>query len=243
MMDRRMSLSEIRKAINSNCPDARAVREWLKRNDRFGKGLDNSVLLLTSAIDSSPPLSQWEMASSAARSKHAAAVAKHAKALARLIESEERPYYPPALALFDEDEAAKIAGALSPDLSKWVLTGTRFDPNGPQLFDTSTGLPHYLSAANHLASSVSGQRISELLLSLARWAETEAEESNRNPRAKRPNTGDANRRALAVRLARHFGDFYQRQPNEIIACCVNLIFPDGDPPATEDLVRTWRGVR
>ncbi|MBL8243166.1 MAG: hypothetical protein JNL89_03205 [Rhodanobacteraceae bacterium] len=246
------SSREIERRLLSNDPDAEKIRAWFTKHPlpptRNLTEQELAILLLVSAIDTCRPLSKWEKATARERTAHAAAVARLASALAELIESDCRPFYPPALELFDESQANRIVSEFAPASRDLLRAGTRFDERGPSLFETATGNPVFMSVARHLADAFyrindPPQSVADLLRNLATWSQREAREANEKPRARRPQTGDANRRVLAVHLASHFQRLYRLSPNEVIACCVNLVYPEAYPPATEDEVRTWRGVR
>lgn len=245
------NLRDIEQRLRSRDPDARKVRAWLTKRARpwlarpDRTAADAELFLLVTAIDSAPPLSAWERAGDRARRQHAAAVTRHARALIDLLERDCRPYYPPAIGLFEEDHAHRIASMFTSELRERVIVGTKFDPRGAQLHHTDDGRPEFLSLADCLASLFcwpKSQSLSAMLAKLESIASAAAaEQGARLP--SRPNKGDPDRRALAVHLANHFSGFYGKTPNDVIACCVNLAYPDGDPPATEDLVRGWRGAR
>ena len=242
---------ELERRLRVTGTDADKVRAWLERRARpflareGRSALDGELRMLAQAIVDSFPLSAWEMAGAAKRRKYASQVKKHAKALARLLSSEDAPYCPPALGLFDEASANAICDRFDPELARHVRGGTRFDLGGPSLYWSHDGEPFFIDISNSLSSLFwkNSQGVAGLLDSLVVHIDSEAAETNESYRGKQRQRGDPERRVLALHLARYFRGFFGQLPNEIIACCINIAHPEADPLASEELVRSWRGSR
>jgi hypothetical protein len=210
-------------------------------------------------------LDAWEYASSKKRKADTRKAIKHALELAKLFISSPWLDYPSALALLDEECAHAIIKALPPDLAEKLLRYiTRDPPNYKNerlinltlfcptdvLFGTldisldRCGKPHLpLSAAEVLACYFPKQAMASSLLRWAKRALKEVNAPQRDPRPHTPTPMHANARVFAQQLDRYFKWRYKRTPNEVIAACVALRFPDLYPkPGGED-VRTWRGAR
>jgi hypothetical protein len=190
-------------------------------------------------------LDSWEMASQQVRIEHGLRVAKLARELARELKNPDGPYYPSVLQFFDEDCAVTIIKAMPEDTQVALLSCTRYaaSPDGGAGIDTATNEQLYLSAARALAARVSfpaEQTFSPLLERLADYAQKKIVEPRRDAR---PNTGDANARAFAKSLAEDFKILFGRIPNEVIAACVCLRYPEMESPPNADTIRDWRGAR
>ncbi len=239
-------------------PDAQIIQKQLKAKPRKGLGalLDKNHLdeecnpctdweaelwYLMNQFVRFRPLSEWEKAVKKPRSKHSKRVAKLARKLAKAIEETPAPYYPPVLELFDEDRAADIIRALPS--AEFLLGGTKYDHAPARCFDEK-GTPTYRNASYILAGRFSfpeQQNFPSLLQRLADYTEQKAQETKLD---QRPNTGQPDARAFARQLANdYFKLFFKRTPNEVIAACVRLKFPDIDPPPDESTIREWRGVK
>ncbi|MCC8991285.1 MAG: hypothetical protein LM514_01510 [Streptococcus sp.] len=241
----------------SEKPDAEKIRNWLKKNARKGIGSQSNrnrlneecipctdweadLLQLVNQFTTFESLKAWEKASGQDRFSHSKRVAKLARDLAKAIEEAPSPYYPPVLELFDEDRAANIIRALPS--AELLLGGTRYDRAPPMCF--REGIPDYQNASYRLAGRFSfpePQNLPSLLRNLADYAERKQHEPKRD---QRPNTGQPDARAFARQLTDDYFDlFFKRTPNEVIAACVNLKFPDIDPPPDESTIREWRGAK
>ena len=196
-------------------------------------------------------LSEWETAPAEKREGHSLRVAKLARDLANALEEPIRPYYPPALELFDEERAVDIIRSLPEQTAEVLLNGTGYahDWHPRQGRDTRYQRGEYdrrsysSDAALNLASrfdSPEPQLLSSMLRRLADLAEQKCREPKRDAR---PKTANANARAFARHLAKEFEFKFNRTPNDVIAACVCLRFPDLENPPNEDTIRAWRGAR
>ena len=89
-------------------------------------------------------------------------------------------------------------------------------------------------------STRESQEFPSLLRRLADYAEARIADPKRDHR---PSRSNADARALARDLARYFLSSFHKVPNEIIAACVRLYFPNLDDPPDEGTIREWRGVK
>jgi hypothetical protein len=172
-------------------------------------------------------LSAWEAASAEKRLSHTYKVVKLARELADVMEEEPHPYYPPVLALFDEERSIDIISELPEDTARELLSC----------------IPHYESASVALSNLfISSDEQQELPSILRRQAEIRERAANKKRLDTRPNTGNPDARAFARYLANHFKELYKlkRMPNEVIAACVVLKFPELDSPPSADDIRFWR---
>jgi hypothetical protein len=189
------------------------------------------------------PLSAWEIAPSSDKAAHCLKVAKLARELAEALTETPRPYYPPALQLFDEDQAADIIKSLPEETAKALLACTKYSESGDPACHLADGSPIWSSAAYNLAGRFSFPTHQELAPMLLRLAEKACEYSRETKRDKRPNTGNADARVFARHLAGNFDLLFRRIPNGVIAACVCIMFPEIDPPPNEDTIRSWRDAR
>ena len=245
----------------SDTPDAQIIRKWLKANTREGIGAllnrnslgkdkecfpctdwEADLWYLMNQFVHFRSLGKWERAANSSRSKHSEKVARLARDLAKLLEKIPAPYYPPVLEFFDEDRAADIIRALPSELAELLLSGTRYDHAPPKC--SRNGIPDYQNASYKLAGRFAfpePQNFPSLLKNLADYAEKKQHELKRD---QRPKTGQPDARAFARQLADdYFKLLLNRRPNEVIAACVRLKYPDIDPPPDESTIREWRGVK
>ena len=100
--------------------------------------------------------------------------------------------------------------------------------------------------SRHLRDVVMGmanhedQELHKLLKSIATYADKNAAEQRR---IGRPNTGHPNARAFALHLAENFDETFHCMPNEVIAACVCLKYPQLENPPNADTIRDWRGAK
>lgn len=244
----------------SSSPDAVKVQKWLKKHARKGMGQHMRLLpncedweaelwLLSVKFYDFQPITVWEVASAKERDEHAYRVARLCRELASALEEDIRPYYPPALELFDSERAVDIIRGLQEGTAKALLAGTGYSldsRNGykrgkPAWFEN--GEPGYRDPASNLASRFHYpglQQVSSLLRRLADYAEASPKQRKRD---QRPTVTNRDARAFARELSDHFDLFFKRKPNEVIAACVALKFPELDPPPDEATIRKWRGKK
>ena len=247
----------------SSDPDAQKVRAWLTKHPGPGFGRNTAyayqledwegeLWFLACVFGLSQPVKGWEIASTETRRKHAQRVAKLARALAEALEEEPQPFpnYPSVLAFFDDAPALKIIEFLPIKLAELLLDGTGYSLQGDRYERTSPpthydkGQPQWESPANKLARSLVNhpysQQFPSLLRQLADYAETRIHDQRHDYR---PTVPGVDLRVFARHLALYFSIFSRKIPNEIIAACVRLRFPDFDPPPNEATIRAWRGVK
>lgn len=216
------SQAENLELLLSSNPDAVKVVEWLERNnDKKRNHFLQKIAFLADKLTSYKEIDAWEGAPMKDRISHSRRVTKLARELAAALDEDIRPTYPPALELFDEERAIDIMRALS---SKWYFG-------------------HLSTKAKKLSRrflSPDYQRLQPMLKRLAIFSE---EATKAEQRDKRPSFPNANARAFARQLAGYFKQFYDRTPNEIIAACVCLKFPEIDPVPDESTIRAWRGAK
>jgi hypothetical protein len=136
-------IAQILDLLLSNNPEAEKIRAWLKKNARPGiakelpewlqgfGGLpceDWEVELFSLAMHFKcfHGLSAWETASAEERLSHTYKVAKRARKLAEAMEEQPHPYYPPALALFDEEHSIDTINELPEDTARELLSSTPY---------------------------------------------------------------------------------------------------------------------
>lgn len=246
--------------LRSSSPDAAKVQDWLKKNARKGIGQDMRLLpncedweaelwFLSFRFADFRPMGVWETACGKTRLNHANRVATLCRELADTLDSDIRPYYPPALEFFEPERAVDIIRSLPKSTAEALLSATGFSldlRNGykrgkPEWFEN--GEPGYRDPASILASRYSypeSQKVSSLLRRLADYAEACPKKPKRDQRPSFPNQ-DA--RAFARELSDFFNLFFKKHPNEVIAACVALKFPELDPPPDEAAIRKWRGKK
>lgn len=198
-----------------------------------------NLILLANVFVEFKELTGWETAPAKYRNQHTWRVIKHARELANALEETPRPLYPTAIELFDEEIAAEIIKAMPEEEARYLLGGTRFDPDRLWMINED-GSPHYLSAAKNLASRFPSQELPTMLRRLAAIAEQKAKEPKRDYK---PNQTYPNARTFARHLAEYFEQSYGYPFDHVIAACVYLKYPELDPPPNEDTVRGWRGAR
>ena len=187
-------------------------------------------------------LSEWEVAAGNKRLAHCVKVGKLARELATALEESVRPYYPPALCFFDEDRIVDIIKCLPDDITAGLLSNTKYG-EGTGLIEAETGEKVYLSASSMLLRWMANhedQELHKLLKSIATYADKNAAEQRR---IGRPNTGHPNARAFALHLAENFDETFHCMPNEVIAACVCLKYPQLENPPNADTIRDWRGAK
>ncbi len=244
-------VEELESRLRADGVEPTKVRGWLEVRARpfvaYGglNAADAELRCLAREIQSSFPLSGWEKAGAATRQKYARNVRRHAKALAALLRSADAPYIPDALGFFDESSANEITERMNPDFSFWVRQGTRFDFAGPWLCRSSDCTPYYFSLSEQLGAAFTSnpQKMAPLLDSLTSYVEKKEAEARDSCRANQRKIGDPERRVLARHLANYFARAFNRRAYDIIACCINITYPDADPPATDEMVRSWLDAR
>jgi hypothetical protein len=167
-------------------------------------------------------LQEWEIATSEERKAHLNKVAKLARELAETLTEEPHPSYPPVIEFFDDDCVMDVFNLLPEMHRKYSLRAK--DYRGALTFYFPDG----------------GQKLPSVLLRLAEYADKKLYETKR---IARPNTGHANSRAFALYLAEGINRRFNKIPNEVIAACVCLKYPELENPPNSDTIRDWRGVK
>lgn len=244
----------------SSSPDAAKVQDWLKKHARKGLGKimrsmpdcedwEAELWFLSVGFANFRPMGAWETACAEARLNHANRVATLCRELADTLDSDIRPYYPPALEFFEPERAVDIIRSLPKSTAEALLSGTGFSLDWRDGYERGkpdylrNGLPQYRSPGNKLASRFcypGPQQVSSLLRRLADYAEASPKQRKRD---QRPTVTNRDARAFARELSDHFDLFFKRKPNEVIAACVALKFPELDPPPDEATIRKWRGKK
>ena len=196
--------------------------EWEVRlciiSDMFGRHFD---------------LPAWETMPNKERGNHVKDVVTHAKALAKALEQQGRPEYPPLIELFD----SKLFAGLSHLFDKRY-----FDDEG-NIFTPDKDKVHSAEGCWYIKHVVSdalrGQDFPGILRTLAVIAE---ESLKQEKREKRFNKGNPNARAFAKRLTisfRYYFECTETTPWEVIAKCVSLRYPDCKGLNGQSLLRDW----
>lgn len=236
--------------LTSNRPEAAEISNWLTVRAREEIALDSmtalesELLRLSFFVQHFNELAHWERLSQKQRVLFEKSLSRSVDALIEILQNAARPPIPPALELFSEERAFDIADSMRSGLRESLLLCTEFSTSKQPAFFRASGEPVYLPLAGELSSHFSfpePQTIVDLLRGLQKHVRRAS--VSFVSRSKRPNTGDSNRRLFACELASYFGENFDLHPNGIIAACVNLKYPDESSPASEDMVRTWRGVR
>lgn len=256
---------------------AQKVRQWFRRN-AANRTVDSSFmpseplsvwekevwLLKFLKFDCFQEMGDWEKAPKEGRTDHSWRVAKLARELADALEKPLKPYYPPVLALFDNERAVDLIRSLQQEKAENAIQGTGYllipeDKNDeyertgePFEFIESDYQPQWgevigksirdvlwLSPSATLSNqflSPSAQRFPSLLRRLAAFAEYQ---ENQEKRDKRTATGDPDARVFARELAEYFENIFQKVPYAVVAACVCLKFPRLDPCPDGDVVRKW----
>lgn len=235
----------------SNRREAEAIREWFKRNSRTRRGdyfrrsesnadcedWEAELWFFANRYSDFHPMDKWETAPAKDRKRYAEKVAKLALELADVLEEEVSPYYPPVLEFFDTERAIDIIRAFPEETAQHFLAGYSYDwrtgyARNPREEPRS---PSYNLAGRF--GSPEAQEFPSLLRRLAEYSESQSDKPKRD---KRPDTGDPNARAFARHIARYFALFFRNKPtpNEVIAACVALKYPDMSPPGGRD-IENW----
>jgi len=244
----------------SPSPYAQRVRDWIKKHARKGLGSimrsmsecqdwEAELWFLSRQFLHFQPMGVWEKASAEERIKHSMKVANLARRLAVALNEDIRPYYPPALDLFDPERAVDIIRCLPSEQANSLLSCTGFsidwrdgyERGSPAWYEDNE--PKWESPAHSLSMLFcfpEYQKLSSMLKRLADHTEEQAREPKRD---QRPSVPGADARAFARELANHFQLFFNLTPNEVIAACVAIKFPELDPPPDEATIRRWRGAR
>jgi len=219
------------KDANSELPPDHALGQYLPSDVQPPKKWESDLLTLAGIFEMFHELSPWERTVNEDRFRHSRKVAKAARELAEALEEPANPGYPPVFGLFDEDAAEEIIGLISDKMPPTLIRYTKLDPKEkkplfPLNWNLAIHLPH--------------QKLPALLRRLAEFADEQCKEPRRD---NKPNHGDANARAFGRHLATEFSRLFRCTPNDVIADCVMVRYPDIDPPVTGELVRRWRGAR
>jgi hypothetical protein len=205
-------------------------------------------------------LSSWEAAPSEQRSAKAEKIAKLARELADELEESPRVDFIsemslstvmginpnlssdnlPVLALFDDERAVDIIRSMPEPTAVELLDGTGYSVDRKTGYDPTE---HFTSPAAILAAHFCYPEPQELPSILRRLADYAAKSTDRPRRNHRPNAGNANARVFAKYLATNFRIMFRRKPDDVIAACVALRYPDPDNPPNGDTIRSWRGAR
>ena len=236
---------DLGKLFLSNGVEQKKIIAWCKKNPRedLAEKLNDrhlnpenvapcewweaSLIEVISVYGNTGELSEWRLASTEQRKAHTAKVARLARKLAEALTEQPRPYYPPVLGLFEDKYAQEIVDLL-PDPGHHAYEIYHKSPRRiPQRL-----LSHYYFRET--------QQLPSLLNRLANHAEEQVSFHKPIPR---PNTGHVNSRAFALHMAEEFKRIFKRTPNEIIAACVCLKYPELENPPNSDTIRDWRGVK
>jgi hypothetical protein len=189
--------------------------------------------------------------------------------LATALAEDIHPPYPPVLDCFEEHRAVDMLRRLPEEMAKIYLKGTGYtlreedyeqteppfaeDADGKQYLRPSLQLldafskrlgvadfrrPHLLFPDAFFTRAY--QEFPSLLRRLADYTEARLSDPKPDPR---PTVSGMPLRALARDLAKYFLASFDKTPNEIIAACVRLYFPDFEPSPGEATIREWRGVK
>ena len=132
-------LAETINLFLSDVPDAKLLREWMMKNARKGIGEivrnreqfkveDWEFELWSFALSfvSFRELTGWEVTPEKERKGHIDRVVKLATELAKELERDDLPYYPPILELFSDESALDIIRRLDKDVGKHAISCTGY---------------------------------------------------------------------------------------------------------------------
>ena len=214
------------------------IKAWCKKNPREDlaernnsrltldgvapcEGWEASLIQVIFDYGNTGELSEWSLASAEQRKAHTVKVARLARQLADALTEEPHPYYPPVTRLLEENFVQKIVNLIPEKERKYLAVGDR-------------------SPYTILGLYTERQYLPSVLRKLADHAEKEL---RKGKSIARPNTGHANSRAFALHMASCFNSGWKKTPNEIIAACVCLKYPELENPPNADTIRDWRGVK
>ena len=155
----------------------------------------------------------WEFASSSKRKAHANRITRLANELAAAIEEDIHPPFFPVNHYFDEDH---------PNFRKQQCFS--YEPDNLEI---QTVIYKFSGIYQHRILFTIDKAFPQILRLLARRTQNKLKIPARDTR---PNTGNVDARIFAKYLARQFISTFNRIPNDVIAACVCLKYPDIDPP-------------
>lgn len=190
-----MTRAQILAKLKVRLGQAQKVRDWAERYGKRNSLTPDSVLRVMADVLRDAELTRRDATPTKERQRKAAQIAAMALKLAKAIERSPE-YFPPVLALLDEDAAGEIIQAAK----------------------LPEPMPAYgVTAAGVLADRFPAQEIPAFLRKLAHHAEHIPA-----PRDPRPDTGDATAR-IAVRALRRM---FPRMPTPAIAAAIEAAWPE-----------------
>lgn len=247
-------LATLKLLTDTSNADVLLVQHWLKKHPlRVDWGIDDPEdvdedlvdwpqesweygIISLSACWDSKPLEPWELASARERQQLVMRASRLASELADLLD--DKKFIP----------LGSIHRHIDTDIRECFLRevweDSRTQPPEHQKF-TGT-CDEFVSGwavewRYGFVSHLEKQRWSPLLRSLAKSLTQRAHVRGRDAR---PQTGAPDARVFARHLADEFFQAeFSRTPNEVIAACVRLRFPELDNRPDEATIRSWRGVK
>lgn len=218
----------------SDGPEQDKIKKWCENNphnelaEHYNKKLPDNVSpcvgweasfhWIANAFSTFRDLNAWETATAEHRTTHSKRVAKLARELAKELSVSPSPCYPPVLYLFEDSEMV-LEIIFSTDINLML----KEVPN-----EEST----IIFPAN--------QDFPTLLRRLADFAEGKKYPNRVIPR---PKTGSPSARAFTLDIFKKINEKFNLSPNEVIASCVCLKFPDLEIAPDGETIRRWRGAR
>jgi hypothetical protein len=234
-----------RKIVEGATKEAKKIYLWLQTNDvvtNAAKGKDGGkyclasgdlsiyerlygknnlkVVMLCVSVCGFSPVSTWEKLSNEHRRALVERVSKLFNELADTLDDDTCPFFP---ALLLNCDGETVDGAFTAGLGN----EKKISINLEEVTVVFSGI-----SKNH--------EITSILRRLADYATTTLNEKKRDVR---PSVNAPTPRAMARHLTEHFQTYYNKTPNEIIASCVCMVFPELYPPPGEEEIRKWRGAR
>lgn len=232
--------------IEGKSMDAKIVHEWINKQQTID---DAKVNLLAWYGKWFKPITKWESTSNELRKEHSARVARLAKELADAMEEDCAPDHPFALALFENESLARIAGHFNASSQQTVLNildqeddsdnatarAAYYISDGPMRLTPIPIPDNYKWPTIH-----EPQALPPILRRLGEYAKAALHAPKRGAR---PKTKSPNARVFARELSDYFEEHFKETPRNVIAACVRIKFPEIDPPPGDVTIRDWLRIR
>lgn len=253
----------LKRLMSDHDPNAKELREWLKR--RHGEEPDGleiahalpigylgsqeglplrcdrwegALMQFAEFMSHHPSLSTWDVTPGKDRPAHTRRVAKAARALADVLEEESRPDYPPLLALFNDDDALRLAELMP--TQKNLIAGTRLVHNklSSELRTPAQRLAFVFKMTARSRRDDEPHQLPDILRRLAAYAEKAR--YARTP-VTRPRTGHSKARVFAQHMHDYLMERYGAPLDRINILCIAVKYPDIQDLPDERTIQGWTG--